>query len=78
MAEIEAAMEACECEPVAVVYRGVEIVAAANVVRGARMATVAKCCYDVELNGGVCGKKAVSSAATMVSGCACLPKLKRA
>ena len=36
---------------------GVEIAAAANVIRGARMATVAKCRYDVELNGGVYGNE---------------------
>lgn len=39
-------------KPVCSVCHGVEIVAAADVIRGRRMATVAKCQLDIEFSGG--------------------------
>jgi protease I len=39
-------------KPVASVCHGVEIVAAADVIRGKTVTTVAKCRYDVEFSGG--------------------------
>lgn len=39
-------------KPVASVCHGVEIVAAADVIRGRRLTTVAKCRYDAEFSGG--------------------------
>ena len=39
-------------KPVACVCHGVEIIAAADVIRGRRVATVAKCALDVEFSGG--------------------------
>jgi len=55
-------------KPVAVVCHGAEIVAAANVISGKRIATVAKCQLDVEL----CGAKFVNESCVrdgnMVSG----------
>ena len=39
-------------KPVASVCHGIEIVAAADVIRGRDVTTVAKCCYDVEFSGG--------------------------
>ena len=41
-----------ENKPVASVCHGVEIIAAADVIRGRRVATVAKCALDVEFGGG--------------------------
>ena len=41
-----------EQKPVAVVCHGVEIVAAADVIRNRKMATVPKCQLDVEFSGG--------------------------
>jgi protease I len=40
-------------KPVACVCHGVEIIAAAGVIRGKRVATVAKCQYDAEFSGGI-------------------------
>jgi protease I len=40
-------------KPVACVCHGVEIIAAADVIRGKRVATVAKCKYDAEFSGGI-------------------------
>jgi protease I len=40
-------------KPVACVCHGVEIIAAADVIRGKRLATVAKCQYDAEFSGGI-------------------------
>ena len=40
-------------KPVASVCHGVEIVAAADVLRGRRIATVAKCRFDAEFSGGI-------------------------
>ena len=39
-------------KPVASVCHGVEIIAAADVIRGRRVATVAKCAMDVQFSGG--------------------------
>jgi protease I len=39
-------------KPVACVCHGIEIIAAADVIRGKRVATVAKCKYDAEFSGG--------------------------
>ena len=55
-------------KPVAVVCHGVEIVAAAGVIRGARMATVAKCRLDVELDGGTYVNEGCVVSGNMVSG----------
>ncbi|MBL8239251.1 MAG: DJ-1/PfpI family protein [Bryobacterales bacterium] len=41
-----------ENKPVASVCHGVEIIAAADVIRGRRVATVAKCALDVTFSGG--------------------------
>ena len=40
-------------KPVASVCHGVEVLAAADVIRGREVATVAKCRFDVEFSGGV-------------------------
>lgn len=40
-------------KPVASVCHGIEIVAAADVIRGREVTTVAKCRYDCELSGGI-------------------------
>ncbi len=40
-------------KPVAVVCHGVEIVAAAGVIEGRKMTTVAKCEFDITQNGGI-------------------------
>ena len=40
-------------KPVAVVCHGVEIVAAAGVIKGRRMTTVGKCALDITQNGGI-------------------------
>lgn len=55
-------------KPVAVVCHGVEIVAAAGVIRGTRMATVAKCRLDVELDGGTYVNEGCVVSGNMVSG----------
>ena len=39
-------------KPVGVVCHGIEVVAAADVIRGREVTTVAKCRYDVEFSGG--------------------------
>ena len=49
LSELEKAMG----KPIASVCHGVEIPAAADCVRGRRMATVAKCRFDLEVCGGV-------------------------
>jgi protease I len=51
-------------KPVASVCHGVEIIAAADVIRGRRVATVAKCAYDVSSAGGRSSTKAASATAT--------------
>ena len=49
-------------KPVAVVCHGVEIVAAAGVIEGRRMTTVAKCEYDITQNGGIYVNEPVTAA----------------
>jgi len=55
-------------KPVAVVCHGVEIVAAADVIRGRRMATVPKCKLDVEFSGGTFVNDRCVRDGNMVSG----------
>ena len=55
-------------KPVAVVCHGIEIVAAADVIRGKRMATVAKCQLDVEFSGGAYVNEGCVISGNMVSG----------
>jgi protease I len=57
-----------EGKPVAVVCHGAEIVAAANVIEGKRIATVAKCKLDVELCGATFVNEGCVRDANMVSG----------
>ncbi len=54
-------------KPVAVVCHGVEIVAAAGVIEGRRMTTVAKCEYDITQNGGIYVNEACVIDGNMVS-----------
>ena len=55
-------------KPVASVCHGVEIVAAAGVIRGKKMATVPKCQLDVEFSGGTFVNEGCVMAGNMVSG----------
>jgi protease I len=55
-------------KPVAVVCHGAEIVAAAGVIRGRRMATVPKCRFDVEVCGAAFVSEACVRDGNMVSG----------
>ena len=55
-------------KPVACVCHGVEIVAAADVIRGKKMATVPKCQLDVEFSGGTFVDEGCVLAGNMVSG----------
>ena len=55
-------------KPVCVVCHGVEILAAARVVEGKRMATVAKCQFDIELCGAVFVNEGCVRDGNMVSG----------
>ena len=55
-------------KPVASVCHGVEIVAAADVIRGKKMATVPKCQLDVEFSGGTFVDEGCVLAGHMVSG----------
>ena len=57
-----------EEKPVACVCHGVEIVAAADVIRGKKMATVPKCRLDVEFSGGTFVNEGCVLAGNMVSG----------
>ena len=57
-----------EEKPVACVCHGVEIVAAADVIRGKKMATVPKCQLDVEFSGGTFVDEGCVLAGNMVSG----------
>ena len=57
-----------EEKPVACVCHGVEIVAAADVIRGKKMATVPKCQLDVEFSGGTFVNEGCVMAGNMVSG----------
>ncbi|MCI0352957.1 MAG: DJ-1/PfpI family protein [Acidobacteriales bacterium] len=55
-------------KPVAVVCHGAEIVAAAGVIEGRRMATVAKCRKDIELCGATFVNEGKVRSGNMVSG----------
>lgn len=55
-------------KPVAVVCHGAEIVATADVIRGKRLATVAKCQFDVEVCGGIYVNEGCVREGNMVSG----------
>lgn len=55
-------------KPVCVVCHGVEILAAAGVIQGKRMATVAKCQLDIELCGAVFVNEGCVRDGNMVSG----------
>jgi len=55
-------------KPVCVVCHGVELVAAAGVLSGRRMATVAKCRLDIEFAGGTYVNEGVVRCGNMVSG----------
>ena len=55
-------------KPVAVVCHGAEIVAAAQVIRGRKMATVPKCQLDIELCGATFVNDGCVRAGNMVSG----------
>ena len=55
-------------KPVCVVCHGAEIVAAAGLIRGRRMATVAKCRLDIELAGAIYVNEGCVVAGNMVSG----------
>ncbi|MGP8247520.1 MAG: DJ-1/PfpI family protein [Bryobacteraceae bacterium] len=55
-------------KPVGVVCHGVEILGAARVIEGKRMATVAKCQLDIELCGAVFVNEACVRDGNMVSG----------
>jgi protease I len=55
-------------KPVCVVCHGAEIVAAAGVIQGRRMATVPKCQLDIELCGGIFVNEGCVKADNMVSG----------
>ncbi len=57
-----------EEKPVASVCHGVEIAAAADVIRGKKMATVPKCQLDVEFSGGTFVDEGCVLAGNMVSG----------
>lgn len=57
-----------EQKPVAVVCHGAEIVATADVIRGRRIATVAKCQFDVEVCGGIFVNDGCVRDGNMVSG----------
>jgi protease I len=55
-------------KPVCVVCHGAEIVAAAKVIQGKRMATVAKCRFDIELCGATFVNEGCVREGNMVSG----------
>jgi protease I len=55
-------------KPVASVCHGVEIIAAADAIRGRRVATVAKCQYDAEFSGGIFVNEACVRDGNMVTG----------
>lgn len=55
-------------KPVACVCHGVEILAAAGVVQGRRVATVAKCQYDAEFSGGIFVNEACVRDGNLVTG----------
>jgi len=55
-------------KPVASVCHGVEIIAAADVIRGRRVATVAKCALDVTFSGGAFVNEGCVRDGNLVSG----------
>ena len=55
-------------KPVASVCHGVEIIAAADVIRGKRVATVAKCALDVQFSGGIFVNEGCVRDGNLVSG----------
>jgi protease I len=55
-------------KPVACVCHGVEIIAAADVIRGRRVATVAKCRYDAEFSGATFVDEACVRDGNLVTG----------
>lgn len=55
-------------KPVASVCHGVEIIAAADVIRGRRVATVAKCALDAEFSGGTFVNEGCVRDGNLVSG----------
>ena len=55
-------------KPVASVCHGVEIIAAADVIRGRRVATVAKCALDVQFSGGIFVNEGCVRDGNLVSG----------
>ncbi|MFN7919210.1 MAG: DJ-1/PfpI family protein [Bryobacteraceae bacterium] len=55
-------------KPVASVCHGVEIIAAADVIRGKRVATVPKCAYDVQFSGGTFVNEGCVRDGNLVSG----------
>jgi protease I len=55
-------------KPVGCVCHGIEIIAAADVIRGRRVATVAKCQYDAEFSGGIYVNEACVRDGNLVSG----------
>jgi len=55
-------------KPVACVCHGIEIIAAADVIRGKRVATVAKCRYDAEFSGGTYVNEGCVRDGNLVSG----------
>jgi len=55
-------------KPVASVCHGVEIIAAADVIRGKRVATVAKCALDVTFSGGEFVNEGCVRSGNLVSG----------
>jgi protease I len=55
-------------KPVASVCHGVEIIAAADVIRGKRVATVAKCAMDVTFSGGTFVNEGCVRDGNLVSG----------
>jgi protease I len=57
-----------ENKPVASVCHGVEIIAAADVIRGKRVATVAKCAMDVTFSGGTFVNEGCVRDGNLVSG----------
>ena len=59
----------CQQEkPVASACHGAEILAAADVIRGKRLATVPKCRFDVEVCGGIFADKPMVRSCNLVSG----------
>ncbi len=58
-------------KPIACVCHGVEIPAYAGCVKGRRMAAVAKCCFDLEVRGGIFVDEPCVVDGNLVSGRTC-------